>query len=133
VTAHLLWLSYMLPNLHHIADTPFVVADYDILMADPVGQLERIAGGLRILLDDTAKAAIREFANDFLEADLRHSFFNVSTFDTNPQVPPLTRESYLWLRRLATDRIRTDSAQFWTAWESTHQAVRRLIANIVCA
>jgi hypothetical protein len=129
-TAHLLWLSYMLPNLHEIADTPFIVADYDIVMADPTGQLERIARGLNIRLDETAQAAIEEFANNYLDANLRHSVFDPSSFDTSPNLPPLARESYLWLRRLATDRIRTDSAQFWSAWENTHQAAKRFIAEV---
>lgn len=129
-TAHGLWLSYMLPNLHEIADTPFIVADYDIVMADPREQLERIARGLKIPLDETALAAIEDFANNYLDANLRHSVFDVSSFDTSPNLPPLTRESYLWLRRLATDRIRTDSPQFWSAWENTRQAAKRFIAGV---
>ena len=35
VTAHLLWLVYVVPNLSKIANRPFVVTDYDMVMADP--------------------------------------------------------------------------------------------------
>jgi hypothetical protein len=125
-TAHLLWLTYLLP-LREIADTPFIVTDYDIVMADPKRQLERIARGLKIPLDDTNNAAIDEFANKFLDPALRHSFFNAAAFDPSPTLPPLSREVYLWLRWLATDRISTDSPQFWSAWESSCQACERLI------
>ena len=128
-TAHLLWLTYMIPNLSEIANRPFIVADYDLVMADPRRQLERIARGLKIPLDDTNKAGIEEFASNFLDPNLRHSFFNESDFDTSPNLRPLTREAYLWLRWLAIDRIGTDSARFWSAWESSRRAVERLIVD----
>jgi hypothetical protein len=128
-TAHLLWLTYTVPNLGEIANRPFIVADYDIVMADPRRQLERIARGLKIPLDDTNEAAIEDFASNFLDPNLRHSFFNASDFDTSPNLRPLTREAYLWLRWLATDRIAGDSPEFWSAWKSSRQAVENLIAS----
>jgi hypothetical protein len=128
-TAHLLWLAYMVPNLNKIANRRFIIADYDIVMADPQGQLERIARRLQIPLDETNKAGIEEFAGNFLDQNLRHSLFDPSSIDTDPNTRPLTREAYLWLRRLATDRIGTDSPQFWSAWESIRQASERLIGR----
>lgn len=128
-TAHLLWLIYMVPTLSAIANRPFMVADYDIVMADPRGQLERIGRGLNIPLNDAGKAGIEDFASNFLDSNLRHSFFNESDFDTSPDLRPLTREAYLWLRWLATDRIGTDSPQFWSAWERSRRAVERLVAG----
>jgi hypothetical protein len=129
VTAHLLWLVYVVPNLSLIADQPLIVADYDLVMSDPYQELERIARGLDIPLDDTGKARIGQFASNFLDANLRHSFFNVSDFELDLNLPPLTREAYLWLRWLATDRTATDSPQFWGAWERSRKAVQRLIAS----
>jgi hypothetical protein len=129
VTAHLLWLVYVVPNLSLIADQPLIVADYDLVMSDPYQELERIARGLDIPLDDTGKAGIGQFASNFLDANLRHSFFNVSDFELDLNLPPLTREAYLWLRWLATDRTATDSPQFWGAWERSRKAVQRLIAS----
>ena len=35
VTAHLLWLVYVVPYLSEIANRPFIVTDYDLVMADP--------------------------------------------------------------------------------------------------
>lgn len=127
--AHLLWLSYMVPNLSRIANRPFIVADYDLVMEDPRRQLERIVRGLKIPLSDTEEAGIEQFANRFLNPNLRHSFFNEFDFDTNPNLRPLTREAYLWLRCLATDRIATGSPRFWSAWESSRLAVERLIVD----
>jgi hypothetical protein len=129
VTAHLLWLAYVVPNLSLIADQRFIVADYDLVMADPRQELERIARGLDIPLDDTGRAGIEQFASNFLDANLRHSFFNASDFELDLNLPPLTREAYLWLRWLATERTTADSPQFWAAWERSRKAVRRLIAR----
>ena len=128
VTAHLLWLAYVVPNLSMIANRPFMVADYDLVMADPRQELERIANGLTIPWTDTSKVGIDQFASDFLDPNLRHSFFNVSDFELDLNLPPLTREAYLWLRSLATDRTANDSPRFWTAWENSRKAVERLIA-----
>jgi hypothetical protein len=129
VTAHLLWLVYVVPNLSMIANHPFIVADYDIVMADPRRELERIAKGLKIPVTDTSKAGIDQFASDFLDPNLRHSYFNASDFELDLNLPPLTREAYLWLRSLATDRTANDSAQFWSAWENSRKAVERLIVG----
>jgi hypothetical protein len=129
ITAHFLWLVYMVPYLSGIADKPFIVADYDMVMADPRQQIERIARGLKIPLNESSTAAIEQFAAAFLDPNLRHSFFKESDFDTNPKLRPLTREAYLWLRRMAEDRIATDSPRFWSAWESSRQTLQGLVAG----
>jgi hypothetical protein len=129
VTAHLLWLAYVVPNLNMIANRPFIVADYDLVMANPRQELERIAKGLKIPLTDTSRAGIDQFVSDFLDPNLRHSFFNVSDFELDLNLPPLTREAYLWLRSLATDQTANDSPRFWEAWERSRKAVERLVGG----
>jgi hypothetical protein len=129
VTAHLLWLIYLVPNLSKIANRPLIVADYDLVMADPRSQLERIANGLKIPLNEVSRTGIEKFDNEFLDPALRHSFFDASDFERDLNLPPLSREAYLWLRRLATDGIPADSPRFWTAWENTREALQRLIAS----
>jgi hypothetical protein len=127
VSAHLLWLAYMVPHLGRIAVKTFVVADYDVVMEDPKTQLERIAGGLRIPIDDHNRAGIEDFATAFLDPGLRHNLFAEYDFDASANVSPLTRESYLWLRQLATDRIAPDSSSFWMAWARNRGATKALI------
>ena len=129
LTAHLLWLVYMIPYLPEIAHKPFVVSDYDLVMDDPGPQIERIARGLKIPLNESLTAGIAQFADDFLDPDLRHSFFRQSDFDTNPKLRPLTREAYLWLRRIAEDRLSSDSSRIWVVWESSRQSLQRLVAG----
>jgi hypothetical protein len=129
VTAHALWLVYMVPYLSLMAHKPFIVTDYDLLMADPRRQLERIARGLQIPCNEATTASIQQFASEFLDPNLRHSQFGEYDFDPSPSVRPHTREAYQWLRRLATDRMPTDSPQFWTALERSRQALEGLVTG----
>lgn len=129
VTAHFLWLVYVVPNLSMIAGQPLVVTDYDMVMADPRQQLERIAKGLNIPVSDDSRTAIEQFASNFLDPNLRHSYFDVSALELDLKLPTLTREAYLWLRSLATGHTRTDAPQFWKAWQSNREAVHRLVAD----
>ena len=129
ITAHFLWLVYMVPYLGEIAHRPFIVADYDRVMDDPRKQIERIARGLRIPLNESSKGRIEQFSTDFLDPELRHVFFKESDIETNPKISPVTRELYLWLRRMAEDRIASDSPEFWSAWERSRQALEGLVAG----
>lgn len=130
LTAHLLWLAYMVPYLTEIAHEPFTVVDYDLVMAEPRPQMERIACRLDIPLNDSCRAGIDQFASNFLDSELRHSFFKVSDFELSPGLPHLTREAYLWLRSLATDRTATASSEFWSAWASSYESVKRLMLSV---
>ncbi len=129
VTAHRLWLVYMVPYLGAIANRRFVVADYDLLMAGPQGELERIARALEIPLDESTLAEIQRFTADFLDSNLRHNLFSEYDFEPTLNLTPLAREAYLWLRQLATDRIAHDSSRFWEAWERSRRAVDALLSE----
>jgi hypothetical protein len=127
--AYLLWLLYMVPGLNQIADRPFVVVDYDLVMADPRRQLERIAGRLNIALDDGNHAEIGHFAEHFVDPTLRHNLFQPSDFDTIPHLSPLSRRAYSWLQQLATDRIDSSDSGFWAAWHRLGGAVEQAVAK----
>jgi hypothetical protein len=129
ITSHKLWLVYLVPYLNQIADRPFVVADYDLMMDDPKQQMERIARHLQIPLDAENTEQIVYFAESFLQGGLRHHRFLKEDFDTIPHVSLLTREAYHWLHRLATDRIASDSPRFWSAWGKSQMAVRAIMTD----
>ena len=129
VTAYRLWLAYFVPYFNRLSNRRFVVADYDLLMAQPQPQLERIARAVEIPLDEHAKAEVRIFAEDFLDSRLRHNFFSEHDFDSVYNLAPLTREAYLWLRRLATDQMPTNSSRFWSAWERSRRAAEAALSE----
>ncbi|MBF6571010.1 MAG: glycosyl transferase family 1 [Candidatus Binataceae bacterium] len=129
VTSHLLWLVHMVPGVKMIFGRQFVVTDYDLLMGEPRRELERIARRLNLALDDTSAARIAQFVDGFLDPNLRHNFFGAAEVETDLNLPPLSREAYLWLRRLATDRTENDSPEFWAAWERSRMAVEKLVSG----
>jgi hypothetical protein len=129
VTSHLLWLMHMAPSLNMICGRQFIVTDYDLLMAEPRHQLERIARRLDLPLDDASTAGIAQFVDGFLDPNLRHNFFGAADVETDLNLPPLSHEAYLWLRRLATDRTENDSPEFWAAWERSRKAVEKLVSR----
>ena len=102
------------------------MVDYDLVMTDPVTQLERIATAVELPLTATTKVAMQEYAEQFLNLDLRHSRFTDEDLDNNLRVNSLTRDAYRWLRRLATDEIDRDSPQFWQEWSRIENALTHL-------
>ncbi len=125
VTAHKLWLAYVVPHLGRLADRRFVVSDYDLMLERPEAEFQRIASELDIQLDDSNQAELHVYARDFLDSKLRHNVFGEMDFD--PDQNPLSREAYLWLRQLATGEIANNSARFWSAWGRIQRSVEDLL------
>jgi len=117
------WLVNVVPYFRAVRERPFVVVDYDLVMADAVTQLERIATTLDIPLTAGTTAGIQEYANQFLHGNLRHHHFTEDDLINNPQLNTLTRDAYRWLRRLATDSVEPHSAQIWHEWEQIENAL----------
>lgn len=117
-TAQRLWLVYMVPFLDELAKKPLVTVDYDLLMRDPRGQLERIARKLGLPgADRAATSDVEAFAGDFLDASLRHTVFLPNDIDASTDAGRMTRDAYELLYALAEDRREPDHA-FWPAWRA---------------
>jgi hypothetical protein len=117
------WLVNVVPYFRAVRERPFVVVDYDLVMADAVTQLERIATILDVPLTAATTAGIQEYAQQFLHADLRHYRFTQEDLIKNSQVNSLTRGAYLWLRQLATDSAEPNSPEVWHTWEQIENAL----------
>jgi hypothetical protein len=136
-TAHLLWLSHMVPYTHQIADRPFVVVDYDLFVADPRAQLARIVAKLQLTMPDPAE--IETFLGSFLDENLRHSVYSRYDSGAGRAATRLSAEAYLWLYELASDRIDPGSSAFWPVWANLGAALDRLLrareraADAACA
>lgn len=115
--AQRLWLSYVVPFLDRLVAKRLVVVDYDLLMAEPRGQLQRIARALDLAAPD---AQVDSFVNDFLDVKLRHTVFSTDEIDANTESGRLTREAYGLLRAVAEDRRAIDDA-FWEQWSALRQ------------
>ncbi len=124
-TAQRLWLVYMVPFLDQLAHKPLAVVDYDLLIADPRGQLARIADKLGLPLPGAAQ--LDDFAGDFLDARHRHTVFSPDQIDASTDAGRLTRDAFALLYELATDRAQADD-RFWSAWKRIQAECRTRLA-----
>jgi len=111
------WLANTIPHFDLVRARPFVVVDYDRLMADPRAQLERVALGLALPWGESEREAARAYGEDFLDQGRRHTRFSLDDLQKDPRTNPLTRDGYTLLHRLATDELARDSREFTLGWD----------------
>jgi hypothetical protein len=120
------WLVSIVPHLRLVRDRPIVVIDYDLLMAAPLAQLERLAARLGMPVTEETRASFGVFATDFLAPEIRHSHFTAEDLSRAPDINPLVRDAYRWLHRLATDAIDQRDAGLWQEWQRFEDALAAL-------
>jgi len=113
---NLLWLVHMVPHLDRLQGERFVVVDYDEVIDDPIRQFERIVVSLSLPVLEEWRGGLADYAENFLDKELRHSSFAERDWETDASVNPLSAVAYGLLRRLACDELAPDSPQFWSAW-----------------
>lgn len=120
------WLVNVVPYFREVKERPFVVVDYDLLLAHPEAQLERIAAALDLPKTAQTQAGIQTYAKQFLNPALQHSRFVEADLERSPRVNPFTRDAYRLLYRLATDEIAADAHEFWQSWSRIEDALNGL-------
>lgn len=111
------WLVNVVPYFRELRAHPFVVVDYDLVLAQPAAQLERIAARLGLPQTERSTAAVQAYAGEFLRPGMRHTLFTDADLGRDGRVNVLTRDAYIWLRRLAIDEASAGDAQCWQEWE----------------
>jgi glycosyltransferase involved in cell wall biosynthesis len=110
VKSHCLWLDHMFASVAGTAGCSRIVIDYDRLMDDASGQLQRLAAFLG-RGGSLNPAALEEFEGEFLEGALRHTKFSAADLLANEELPQGVAELYGALQDLAADRLGGDSPQ----------------------
>jgi hypothetical protein len=120
------WLVNVVPYFREVKERPFVVVDYDLLIAHPVAQLERIAAGLHLPKTAQMQEGIHTYAKQFLNPALQHNRFTIADLDRDPRVNSFTRDAYRLLYRLAIDELATNAQEFWQGWVRIEEALTGL-------
>ncbi|MFA4915364.1 MAG: hypothetical protein WC560_01655 [Syntrophales bacterium] len=114
--SHLLWLGHMIPTMMETKGKRRVVVDYDLLMNDPIIQMERIARGLNIVPDGNTEKELTGFAEDFLSQELRHTQFDIRHFALDSRLPRLAADAYGHLLKLAQDIVSPEASECIDTW-----------------
>jgi len=97
-----LWLEHVLPSILETSGNHRVMVDYDNMMEQPGVELTRIAEALE-LKDELNPDELIKYENKFLDADLRHTKFNINELISDPAVPQVVVDMYQTLVKVATD------------------------------
>ena len=115
-----LWLEHMVMALVDTRARQRVVVDYDAVLADPRGQLQRIAKTLN-LQQDVEVQAVENYVKNFLAPDLRHTVYTASDLIADSTIPSGVVATYTSLGHLTDDCLAGDAAEV----EKKIQSIRK--------
>jgi len=125
--SYILWLDHVIPSVLGTSGKPCVVTNYDALLTSPKQQLVRIAKALGLGLGKKAGVPIDEFAEQFIEPDLRHSVYDEKDLRLDPSISRLTRVAYELLLKRSKDRLRTGDDEFKKGWKYVKETYAEIL------
>ncbi|HEY0891601.1 MAG TPA: glycosyltransferase [Cellvibrio sp.] len=104
---YLLWLSYNLSIVTESQDLRLIALDYDQLMESPLSHIQNLAEQLGLSVD---LALADQFANEFIDKDLRHTNFDESALANDPRCPGVVTKAHaLFKKMLASDNQKANA------------------------
>jgi hypothetical protein len=107
--SYYLWLGHVIPAVIHTSRFLRVVVDYDNLIDNPLGQLKRISEKLNLSAPDKPSDSAREYTEDFIENNLRHTRYYPKDLLLVPSVPKSVQKASNLLNQAANDLIPLDT------------------------
>lgn len=104
--SYLLWLTHTLNSILLTHGQVRILVNYDHLIQAPGAQMRRMAAGLHLSIEE---AALREYAEDFLDKTLRHTRHTQTDLKQDPDCPPMVQSLYRDLLAVAEDRKALDT------------------------
>lgn len=98
--SYLLWVDHVVTSLAYAEHERLIVIDYDRLMQDPDGQIERLSRFLGTTVDQSELSA---YKTEFLDSNLRHTVFKLDDLQADSNWPPLLKEVYTSLLSASED------------------------------
>ncbi|MFN2376061.1 MAG: sulfotransferase family protein [Candidatus Binatia bacterium] len=120
------WLVNVVPYFERARSSTCVFVDYDNVMAEPAAELERMARGLGLVVDDKVRREIEIYRTRYLKPGIRHSRFQIEDLDKSPNLNVLARDAHRWLWKLSTDQVTFDDESLWTDWRRIASRVEDL-------
>ncbi len=123
--SYLLWLEHIVEAYTYTTGRPRVLVDYDAVMDRPADQLRRVAERLALPLGPEVEQAIKDYSDEFVDKDLRHSVFEPTDVDLDVHAPQLVSKIYDVLRKVALDQLDADDKQVQSAIASALSDLER--------
>lgn len=104
--SYLLWLSHTLNSVLRTNGQPRVLVNFDRLIQEPMVQIRRISQHLNLPVQE---ADLLQYADEFLDAGLRHNRHPAVDLTRDPDCPSLVVACYRGLAAVAADRKSLDA------------------------
>lgn len=123
----LLWLMHLLPAVNDTHNKNRVMVSYDLLMQNPIKQLNRIHRALHLILPINT-AEMDAYTHHFLDKKLHRHEYTLEDLKTHPatKVAPLCLQTYELLMKVANDEISFDGAEFQTSWRTIQDELQKI-------
>ncbi len=106
--SYLIWFEHTLASLTYTGGTTRVVVNYDLLMQDPLGQLQRIGKTLGRQIDARGDDFL-EYQSRFLDAGLRHIEYQIEDLRLDDVIPQKCVMLYELMLGFSADTMAIDS------------------------
>lgn len=120
------WLTNVVPYFERARGKHCIFVDYDNVMASPAAELERMARGLGLPVDEKVQREIAIYRDQYLKPGIRHSRFSIEDLERTPNLNVLARDAFRWLWKLSTDQITFDDEELWTDWRRIASRVEEM-------
>ncbi|WP_200882927.1 glycosyltransferase [Cellvibrio mixtus] len=115
---YLLWLSYNFSIVSEAQDIQLIALDYDQLMESPLAKLEFLAQQLELTVH---QGLANQFANEFLDSNLRHTKFSSIDLQKDWQCPEEVIAAYAIMPNLLIVNNQSAIAQLNDLYKSNKQ------------
>jgi len=106
VRSFYLWLEHIVLSMQESKGFKNVVVDYDLLLEQPIFEIERIAKALSLSVSQDNER-LDEFSKVFLDKKLRHSRYSLSDLNSQSNLPCKLFDTYSIMQKLASDDLTT--------------------------
>ena len=125
--SYLLWLNHIVSAIHELEGKSRIVLDYDRLIKDPIGQLNRISGFLDLpIITDQNNNILETYIKDFLDNSLRHAHWYKEDIEIDPRINTFTRQVYKLLDMVSQDQLSLDNVDFLHQIQDIHSSIGAL-------
>ena len=124
---YLLWLGHTLSSLFHTQQYNRVLVDYDHFIENSKDDIEMIAGQLGLKVN--AKA-LHTFQSEFIDTELRHTYYTASDLELDAACPPLAKDVYTELLNYAQNNKKINLKDFYVRTEHWANEFGRLKSNL---